>query len=133
MGLVQEKFQVEFPEPSANREWVEPSTARRSKHNPTQRVTDGGLSGETLNCLPPGDNIGDQYFIDSPSMPRVMSGESDVTKDFTESGIKNGYTRRKVSPVDDAYTGEHRDTFYGEARSGSDVGFVERGNLLDRI
>lgn len=122
MGLLQEKFQVEFPDKPGNHEWVEPSTARRVKSSPAY-----------LNCLPPGDNIGDQQLIDNPAIPRVMSGETDVTKDWNPSAVKNGYKRFDVKPTDDAYTAEHVDTFYGEAKSGSDVGFVERGNLLDRI
>ncbi len=122
MGLLQEKFQVEFPEKPGNHQWVEPSSARRSKSSP-----------EYLNCLPPGDNISDQQLIDNPAIPRVMSGQTDVSQDWNESAVKNGYKRFDVKPTDDAYTAEHVDTFYGEAKSGSDVGFVERGNLLDRI
>lgn len=122
MGLLQEKFQVEFPDKTGNHQWVEPSTARRAKSAP-----------EYLNCLPPGDDIGDQQLIDNPAIPRVMSGETDVSQDWNESAVKNGYKRFDVKPTDDAYTAEHVDTFYGEAKSGSDVGFVERGNLLDRI
>ncbi len=122
MGLLQEKFQTVAPPASkGSGEWVDASTARRSKSAP-----------EYLNCLPPGDNIGDQQTVDVRSMPRVMAGEGDVTPLVSEHFAK-GYRRHDVQPTDDAYTAEHADTFYGEAKSGSDVGFVERGNVLDRI
>lgn len=122
MALLQEKFQVTAPEPKSHHEWVSDKSARRSKSEP-----------DYLNCLPPGTDIDAQELIDSPAIPRVMSGETDVTKDWNASAIEKGYKRRDVKPTDDAYTAEHVDTFYGEAVSDGDVGFCERGNLLDRI
>lgn len=123
MALLQEKFQVTAERPKkSSTEWVTPESARRSKSAP-----------EMLNALPPGDNIGDQALIDNPALPRVMSGETDVTKDWNEPAVRNGYKRFDVKPTDDAYTAEHVDTFYGEAVSDGETGFAERGNLLDRI
>lgn len=123
MGLLQEKFQTTAERPKkANSDWVDPSTARRAKSAP-----------EYFNCLPPGQDIGEQQLIDNPPIPRVMSGQTDVTKDWNESAVSKGYKRFDVKPTDDAYTAEHVDTFYGEAKSDGDTGFAERGNLLDRI
>ena len=123
MALLQEKFQVTAERPKkSSADWVTPASARRSKSSP-----------EDLNCLPPGDNIGAQHLIDNPALPRVMSGETDVTQDWNPSAVKNGFKRFDVKPTDDAYTAEHVDTFYGEAVADGETGFVERGNLLDRI
>jgi hypothetical protein len=123
MALLQEKFQVTAERPKkSSHEWVTPQSARRSKSDPAH-----------LNCLPPGDNIGDQQLIDNPVLPRVMSGETDVTQDWNPSAVRKGYRRFDVKPTDDAYTAEHVDTFYGEAVSDGETGFAERGNLLDRI
>lgn len=133
MALLQEKFQTVAPQEKRGvTEWVSSGSARRAKSPYPQHVTDSGLTGTVLNCLPPGDNIGDQYFADQPAMPRVMSGEGDVTP-TTRDHFSKGYKRFDVKPTDDAYTAEHVDTFYGEAVSDGQTGFVERGNLLDRI
>lgn len=123
MALLQEKFQVTAERPKkSSHEWVSDKSARRAKSESMD-----------LNRLPPGTDIDAQSLIDSPPIPRVMSGETDVTQDWNASAVKNGFKRFDVKPTDDSYTGEHVDTFYGEAVSDGDVGFVERGNLLDRI
>lgn len=123
MSLLQEKFQTVAPEPPASsRQWTSDKNARRTTNAP-------GM----LNALPPGTNIDDQALIDSPRPVRTMGGETDVTRDFTREGLTNGYTRRNVKPTDDAYTSEHADTFYGDAKVDGETGFVERGNVLDRI
>lgn len=123
MALLQEKFQVTAERPKkSSHEWVTDKSVRRT-----------AAEHQRLNDLPPGTDIDTQHLIDSPSIPRVMSGETDVTQDWNASAVKNGYKRFDVKPTDDAYTAEHVDTFYGEAVSDGETGFAERGNLLDRI
>jgi len=121
MGLIQEKFQVEFPTPPADKEWVSDKSVRRAS------------GAQNLNALPPGTNIDDQHLANTRSPMRTMSGETDVTKDWSPNYLKKGFRRFDVKPTDDSYTGEHTDTFYGEAKSDGETGFAERGNLLDRI
>lgn len=133
MGLLQEKFQTEFPVPkNENSEWATDKSARRSTPAPAFRADPEGMSGE-LNCLPPGTDIGDQYLIDNPRISRVMSGTTDVTSVWSAEASREGFKRYDVKPTDDSYTAEHVDTFYGEAVSDGETGFAERGNLLDRI
>lgn len=78
-------------------------------------------------------DIEDQEVTDQRVMPLVMSGESDVSEDWSMDAVRDGFQRKKIRPTDDQYTNEHRDLFYAEAKVDGDVGFVERGNLLDRL
>jgi hypothetical protein len=121
MGLVQEKFQIDFPVPSADNQWVSDKSVRRQEGR------------KNLNEMPPGTNISDQQLADTTTPVRVMSGETDVTKDWSPSYVHKGFRRFDLKPTDDSYTAEHTDTFYGDAVSDGETGFIERGNLLDRI
>lgn len=121
MGLIQEKFQVQFEPPSTDNQWASAASARRAS------------GAKNLNAMPPGQNIDDQPLANTRTPTRTMAAEGDVTKTWTREAVKNGFTRYNVKPTDDSYTGEHTDTFYGEAVSDGETGFAERGNLLDRI
>lgn len=123
MGIVQEKFQTEFTPPSGNHEWVSDKSARRSKSSP-----------ERFNRLPPGTDIENQSLTDQPGFPKSLAGATDVTHAaVNEQALRKGFSRLPMSPVEDAYTGEHTDVFYGEKTVDGESGFAERGNLMDRI
>jgi hypothetical protein len=118
VGIVQEK--METTAPPAKKEpnfWASDASARRKASPADRRET--SLRADT-------ENVG-------ASFPSVVSGESDVSRDYNRQSERKGYTRLKYLPTDDAYTNEHEDAFYGEARDGKDVGFVERNNTLDRL
>lgn len=128
MGIVQEKFQVEFePRPKRSHEWATPQSARVNKV---------GLVGLnlTLNDLPPGENIEDQGITDQPAFASAMTGGSnnDVTPDNTAMALMQGFTRKPMKPTDDMYTREHNDAFYDSIVVDGVEGFVERNNVLDR-
>jgi hypothetical protein len=128
--IVQEKFQIRPKDPKTDCDscnWVGDSSAR-TKHGVTAPPITGGL-----NRLPPGTNLEDQAMVDDPRMPFSMGGATDVSRDYTESATRKGFTRKGMLSTDDEYTNEHTDTFYGEVDVDGDVGFAERGNLLDRL
>lgn len=126
--IVQEKFQVTAPPNRRDEEsgWVSDASARSTKGTPSGR-------GARFNRLPPGTNIRDQRVTEQNPMPMSMAGETDVSHDTSQGALDKGYTRRRMLGTDDEYTSEHTDLFYGEARVDGEVGFVERGNLLDRL
>ena len=134
--IVQEKFQEEFmrvPEGAENTGWMSDKSARVKKGIPH------GEAGVMLNSLPPGMDIDDQELADIRQQPEIMSGHSDVSHDDPGPGTtKRGFHRRRMRPTDDLYTNEHVDTFYGsikvEVEDGlMEEGFLERGNMLDRM
>jgi len=123
MGIVQEKFQVEFPEPSQNETWVSDKSARVAK-------SPAGM----LNRLPPGSDITDQDESYQPAFRQAFSGgsDNDVTPDNDSQSLKQGFSRKKMRGTDDMYTREHNDAFYDEITVDGQTGFVERNNVLDR-
>jgi len=137
--IVQEKFQVRMPQNHNDEEsgWISDKQARAKKNTPGAEDINPNhnrqSSGAFYNSLPPGMDVEDQEMTDQRRFATVVSGESDVSKDFNEGAIKKGYTRRKMLTTDDEYTNEHTDIFYGEANVDGEVGFVERGNMLDRL
>lgn len=126
--ICQEKFQVKIPDPKTDGsdQWATDDSARVKKNTPKG-------SNSFFNSLPPGMDIEDQEATDQRVMPLVMSGESDVAQDWNPGAVRDGFTRRTMRPTDDMYTGEHCDLFYADAKVDGEVGFVERGNLLDRL
>lgn len=126
--IVQEKFQVKAPANNNDVEsgWVSDASARTTKGTPSG-------NGAHFNRLPPGSNIRNQRVSDQDHPETVMAGSTDVSHDANTGSLTKGFTRRKMLGTDDEYTNEHTDLFYGEARVGEEVGFVERGNLLDRM
>lgn len=143
MGIVQEKFQMEYGQnrnDDSNSGWVSDKSARVKKEIPGREGRSGGdpesktmNNALFINSLPPGTNIPDQEYADIRKMKLVMSGESDVSEDYNSEAVKNGFTKRKMLPTDDMYTNEHCDTFYSEMKVDGEVGFLERGNTLDRL
>lgn len=128
MGIIQEKFQVEFePRKKRDHTWASPGSARRNKIGLT------GLS-MTFNDLPPGENMEDQGVTDQPAFASAMSGgsDNDVTPDNTAKALMDGFTRKPMKPTDDMYTREHNDAFYDSIIVDGVEGFVERNNVLDR-
>lgn len=132
--IVQEKFQEEFPikpDDGANF-WASDKSARVKKGTPA------GL-GAMFNSLPPGMDIDDQEQADIRQQPETMSGTTDVSYDCpTPSVSHRGFHRKNMRPTDDLYTNEHVDLFYGEVKvevedGEMETGFLERGNMLDRL
>lgn len=121
--ICQEKFEVRLPRVPEGAEggWVSDASARVKKGT---RPDDG--------CTPPGMNMDDQYNSDIHEQPLVMSGETDVSHDWNPAAAHAGFTRRKMNPTDDMWTGEHCDAFYGDVTVDGNTGFLERNNMLDR-
>lgn len=138
--IVQEKFQEEFsiPYEDGNNSWATDKSARVKKGVPGH---EGGESsvGVMLQSLPPGMDIDDQELADIRKQYSVTSGASDVSFDAPgPRTAKRGFHRKRMRPTDDLYTNEHVDMFYGEIKvevedGEMEVGFLERGNLLDRM
>lgn len=133
--IVQEKFQEEFPQRPEGIEhgrWVMDKEARVNKGTPAG-------NGVMFNSLPPGMDIEDQETSDIREQMCSMSGHTDVSHDDPGPGTtKRGFHRKKMRPTDDLYTNEHIDMFYGEitveVEDGEmETGFLERGNMLDRM
>lgn len=130
MHALQEKFQITVPAaPAPDEPWISADVVRQSQaktpHFNNERADDVGLP--RLNQMPPGMDIDDQCSFEIHSMPLVMSGSSDVSKDTNPQSFNRGFTKREMKGSDDQYTGEHVDHFYGDAG-----GFCERNNYLDR-
>lgn len=121
MGIVQEKFQVEFPEKSQSDAWVSDESARIRK-------SPAGM----LNRLPPGMDIADQDQSHQPAFRTGFPSDNDVTPDNSAMALKQGFTRKPMRPTDDMYTREHNDAFYDEVKVDGVTGFAERNNYLDR-
>lgn len=128
-GILQEKFQVDFPSQGnddSHSGWKTDNGARVKKGIPH-----GGSA--MFGSLPPGMDIEDQENTDIRKMKKVMSGASDESHDWSPEAIRRGYTKRAMSPTEDQYTREHNDTFYDEMTVDGSTGFVERNNVLDRM
>jgi hypothetical protein len=117
---LQEKFQITVP---AKEEGAEPWVPA----NATWNIEDGNPAGCLFNQLPPGMEIRAQHRSRQHNMAFVMSGDTDVSKDTNPMAYAEGFTKRDMKAIDDQYTGEHVEHFYGDAG-----GFVERNNYLDR-
>jgi hypothetical protein len=119
MHPLQEKFQITVPaKEEAYEPWVT-AASQRDFHNVNMT--------NRFNQMPPGMNISDQWFSEQNAMPLSAAGSTDVSKDVNPMAFANGYTKRDMKAIDDQYTGEHVEHFYGDAG-----GFVERNNYLDR-
>lgn len=127
---LQEKFQISVPDRKEDGEsWTSFESARssqadvpRSDGNKVNSNPDG-----KFNYLPPGMDISNQCSVEINSMPLSLAGESDVSMDTNPKALASGFTKREMKGIDDQYTGEHVDLFYGDAG-----GFAERNNYLDR-
>jgi len=141
--IVQEKFQIRPKDPKTDCEscdWASDKSARAKKGTPGREGRSGGDprsrsmdNAVAYNTLPPGMDIDDQELLDSRAMPFSMGGATDVSRDYNAAAVRDGFQRKGMLTTDDEYTNEHTDTFYGEVDVDGDVGFAERGNLLDRL
>jgi hypothetical protein len=132
-SLLQEKFQTTSSDPQEDGtdRWATFASARSV--NGEHRNEDVAI----FNYLPPGMDISNQPHKRIESMPLSIAGATDVTNVVSVPTIRRGWLRKDMSPVDDMYTNEHVEEFYGEARGTDDsgeqyTGFLERNNLLDR-
>jgi hypothetical protein len=96
-----------------------------------------GFRDFKLNYLPPGMDITEQVLTEQNSMPLSMAGETDESNAVNTGNVRKGWIKRDFSPVEDMYTNEHVEEFYGEAKGTDDggdkiTGFLERNNYLDR-
>ena len=146
--VVQEKFQVTFPDYNSSNEednqgWCTDMEARAKKGTPGREGKAGGDSDSRftnnalmLNGLPPGMDIEDQEFSDIRMMGINVSGnmangyaQGDVTNNEVHAiSLRKGFDRKALLSTDDAYTREHNDSFYDDVG-----GFCERNNYLDRL
>lgn len=142
-GILQEKFQVDYPQERNDDEhsgWITDKQARAKKGVPGREGSEGGDSGSQrmnnaalFHTLPPGMDIEDQEMTDQRKMDFCMSGESDVSKDWNPQAQITGFTRKPMRATDDEYSNAHVDAFYDEITVEGDTGFVERNNVLDRL
>lgn len=122
--IVQEKFEVRYPSAKDNglTEWTSDKSARRTRG-----------AGRDLNEMPPGMNIARQRNSMQNDQPLSMGGQTDVSADWNQEAVRNGFSRRQLRPTDDMYTREHNDAFYDEVTVDGVTGFLERNNMLDRL
>jgi len=143
-GILQEKFQVDNRQQSnddaEDRGWISDKAARAKKNMPGREGLPGGdrESREMNNAiqfgsLPPGTDIEDQEVTDQRRVKIVMSGQTDISKDWNEQAQKTGFTKRPIRATDDEYSNAHVDAFYDEIKVDGEVGFAERNNVLDRM
>jgi hypothetical protein len=134
---LQEKFQTQQPLNRNDEQavWATDKSARVKKGTPGREGRPGGdQTSKRINnavmfgSLPPGTDMEDQELTDQRKMPMVMSGESDVSKDYSKAALGKGFTPRPMSATDDEYSNQHDDAFYDDLG-----GFVERNNMLDRL
>ena len=145
--VVQEKFQVTFPDYNSKAEdehgWLTDMEARAKKGLPGREGQAGGDSDSRFmndavfyNSLPPGMDIEDQEFVDIRKMGVNVSGnmpvpyaEGDLTNhEVNKLSLRNGFDKKDLLSTDDAYTREHNDAFYDDVG-----GFCERNNYMDRM
>lgn len=139
--LVQEKFQVYYQDPRTEEKfesWVPDMNARGKKGMPGREGHPGGdvnsryaNNAVMFNTLPPGMDIEDQEVNDIRRMDINTSGSrpgGDQTQVLSAAALRQGFAKRAMSPTEEEYTHSHQDTFYDDWG-----GFVERGNVLDRM
>ena len=147
--VVQEKFQVNYPESRAEDEtsWVSDKDARTKKNMPGREGLAAGdpasrfiNNAAFFNTLPPGMDIEDQEVADIRRMGINTAGNfptlearGDRTQDLTAKSVRTGFDYKKLLPTDDQYSREHNDAFYDEIEVDGHVGFMERNNMLDRM
>lgn len=127
---LQEKIQITVPTVSEQDGlWESFENSRRPQDIEMFKGMDNNeIDKRKFNYTPPGMEIANQCMSVINQMPLVMAGQSDVSMDTNPASFDEGFRRREMRGVDDQYTGEHVDHFYGDAG-----GFCERNNYLDRI
>lgn len=154
--IVQEKFQVNYPQQSnddatgENHDhggWITDAEARAKKNQPGREGLPCGDSNSRFmnnavmfNSLPPGMDIDDQEIADIRRMGVNVAGNfptalapGDRTQDLNARSLIRGFDRKALRPTDDMYTREHNDAFYDTVEVDGVEGFVERNNMLDRL
>lgn len=145
--IVQEKFQVNYPDRDSSAEnthsWVTDRSARVKKGNPGREGSPGGDRASRamnnalfVNSLPPGMDAEDQEFTDQRRFNHSLAGNfaqghnaGDLTNsELSAESLRKGFDKKKLLQTDDEYTREHNDAFYDDVG-----GFVERNNVLDRL
>jgi hypothetical protein len=142
-GILQEKFQVDNPQErndDAHSGWMTDKSARVKKGTPGREGRPGGdAASQRMNnavmytSLPPGMDLEDQEMTDQRQFEMVMSGSTDVSRDFNREAELTGYKRLPMRATDDEYTKAHQDAFYDEMDVEGNIGFAERNNMLDRL
>ena len=140
-GLLQEKFQVTAPknQPDNETQWASFEANRHVVELKERTYTSNkgaDLTEKITNMMPPGMFIDNQspnfgkpfasQFSESPHVPH--QGVQGIEKDV----LRKGFANEVMSPIDDMFTNEHVEEFYGEATVDGETGFVERNNYLDR-
>ena len=141
MPIDQEKGEVRLPfndnEDRVTR-WADARSARVKKGNPGREGRPGGDPESTsmnnsafFQSTPPGSDVADQETSDQRGQPfgGPMGCGSQFTNDLTPQSIRQGFSRKHMSPTDDNEDGE---PFYSEAKVDGKVGYLEKGNVLDR-
>lgn len=125
INSLQEKFQVSIPHPKPEdgEGWVFVDSILKT------------VEIHQFNRMPSTEIR--ERMLEKQGMRLVTAGESDVTNVQSAKCYQHGFTLHDMDGVDDQYTGEHVDHFYGEAAGTDDAGhtytgFVERNNYLDR-
>lgn len=149
--VVQEKFQVNYPDTESSAEnqqsWVSDKSARIKKGLPGREGRSGGdLSSRFMdnavffNSLAPGADIEDQEVSDQRRMGINTAGgfptllaQGDRTQDLNARSVVTGFDVKPLRPTDDQYSREHNDAFYDEVEVDGHIGFIERNNMLDRM
>jgi hypothetical protein len=152
---LQEKFQTSYPFPEEAGEdmvWAKDGAIKPAK-------VSGGYSANSIahewqakgdrgipyvdevaarNDIPNWTDMQEATMRQNGGMRLVTASETDVSKVMSTKALQNGFTLHDMDSVDDQYTGENMDHFYGAAIGNDDEGnryegFVERNNYLDRI
>jgi len=142
-GILQEKFQVDYPQQGNDDEhsgWISDKSARTKKGTPGREGRAGGdPASKHINnavnfaSLPPGTDVEDQEMTDQRALKMTMGGESDQSQDWNAEAVSKGFSRKTMRATDDEYSNAHVDAFYDEISVEGEVGFVERNNVLDRL
>jgi hypothetical protein len=157
---LQDKFQTSYPykeEDDEGKTWqwakdgalkprpVDGGYAANSTRHPWQaKIDNSGRLPEAIEKASADNDIPWSTGIEAweqkvpGNFPLNTMSETDVTNAVGAHALKCGFTYHDLDAVDDQYTGENMDHFYGEAVGQDDAdnkveGFVERNNYLDRL
>jgi hypothetical protein len=97
------------------------------------------VSEVAASCDPPTWTDMREWVIkENGGMKLHIAAQTDVSKVQSPNALCCGFTLHDMDSVDDQYTGENQDHFYGIVVGPDDAGnkvegFVERNNYLDRL
>lgn len=135
-GILQEKFQLAARGKIEDGEsWVSFESQRKVYKTPRSEFYEAAhdksasFSDPKFNDMPDGMRVDPTADV---SMPLSLAGSTDESNGVKPSQMKKGFEHQEMSPVDDMYSNEHIDLFYGEAKVDGVTGFIERNNYLDR-